>query len=255
MQRCMIVIWILILSLANFTLGAPAAVREGFEMPVDVDVAGGGTATSQKRWDPLDDWSTSNAADRPPTPPNRTPSELDQLWKEVEEYHGPDLNAPYSPLTPESPGSPSESVDSSWSNYAPSNPGSPVGPHAGPTDGSPLPPLPGIPVNSDTLLSTGHQPTMPQSTSGASPLPTLPNPGPSKNRFPDSPGSSASSDTLSSIGHQPTPPPNPTGGSPQPHPGPSEDRSPSPPRWPANPDEFLKELLKKGLIRPRIWRR
>lgn len=83
MPRCKKVTWILILSIVNFTLGAPMAVREGLEISVDVDVAEGGTATSQKRYDPLDDWSTSNAAGGPPTPLSISPSELDRLWEEV----------------------------------------------------------------------------------------------------------------------------------------------------------------------------
>ena len=62
MRRCKLVTWTLILSIINFALGAPAAVREGLGMPVDVDVADGGTAMSRKRNDPLDDGSTSNAA-------------------------------------------------------------------------------------------------------------------------------------------------------------------------------------------------
>jgi hypothetical protein len=41
MQRCKIVTWIVILSIVNFALGAPAAVRRKLEMLVDVDVAEG----------------------------------------------------------------------------------------------------------------------------------------------------------------------------------------------------------------------
>ncbi|KAI0279560.1 hypothetical protein BGY98DRAFT_967936 [Russula aff. rugulosa BPL654] len=65
-----IVTLISILSIVNFALGAPAAVREGLEMSIDVGVAEGGMATSQRRTrnHPLDDQSTSNTADHPPTP-------------------------------------------------------------------------------------------------------------------------------------------------------------------------------------------
>jgi hypothetical protein len=217
MRRCKIVTWILILSIINFALGAPAAVRGRLEMSVDVDVAECGTATSQKRYDPLDDWSTTNSADRPPTPPRLTPSEVDQLWEDVAEQR---IDR-YSPATPESHGS-TESVDSNWPNYAPSNPGSPTGSHPGPTGGSPLPPPP--------------------------------HPGPSEDRFPSPPGWSVNPGTLSSTGHQPTPPQSPTDGSPLlplPHPGPSEDRFPRPPGRSANPDRLLDELL-KGKIKRRI---
>jgi hypothetical protein len=207
-------------------------------MSVDVDVAEGGTATSQKRYDPLDDWSTTNSADRPPTPPRLTPSEVDRLWEDVAEQR---IDR-YSPPTPESHGS-TESVDSNWPNYAPSNPGSPRGSHPGRTGGSPLPlPHPGPsedrlpstpdwPVNSGSLSSTGHQPTPLQSPAGGSPLPPLPHLGPSEDRLPSTPGWSVNFGTLSSTSHQPTPPQNPAGGSPLPLPGPSEDRFPS-----ANPD-------------------
>ena len=199
MRRCKIITWILILSVVNIALGAPAAE--------------GGTATSQKRYDPLDDWSTTNPADRPPTPPNLKPSELDRLWEEVAEQGIDD----YDPPTPESPGL-SESVDSAWSNYEPLNPGSPAGLHSG------------------SLSSTGHQPTPPQSPNGGSP-----HPGPPEDRFPSPPGFSVNPDTVSSTGHQSTPPQSPTDDSPLSplsHPGPS-----------GNPDEYLEDLLKDKIKR------
>lgn len=87
MRRCKIVTCILILSVVNFALGAPAAARGRLGMSVEVDVAEGGTATSQKRFDTSesDDWSTTNEADRPPTPGTPPPSpilsDLGQLWE------------------------------------------------------------------------------------------------------------------------------------------------------------------------------
>ena len=127
MRRCKIVTWILILSIVNFALGAPTVVQERLVTSVDVDVAEGGTATSQKRYDPLDDWSTSNTADRPPSPARLTSSDLDRLWEGVAEQR---IDR-YSPPTPESPmSSASESVDSTMT----SNPGA----HSDPTGGSPL---------------------------------------------------------------------------------------------------------------------
>src|SRR5580658_5176014 len=178
MRRCKIVTWILILYIVNIALGAPTAVREGLEMSVDVDVVEGGTATPQKRHEPFDTWSTTNAGDRPPTPPSPTPSEFSRLLDEIADE----------PLDLHSPDSP-ESVAS--------NPGSPT--ESNPARGSPLPPLPhqgpsgdqfqtsGTPVNHDTLSSTSHQPTLPQSPTGGSslpPLPQLPHPGPPEGRFP-----------------------------------------------------------------------
>jgi hypothetical protein len=98
MRLCKIVTWIVILSIVNFALGAPAAVRERLEMSVDVDVAEGGTTTSHKRNDPSDDWSTTT------TPLNLNPSDLDRFWEELEH------NDWYIPLTvaPESPASTSQ---------------------------------------------------------------------------------------------------------------------------------------------------
>ncbi|KAI0278055.1 hypothetical protein BGY98DRAFT_1186778 [Russula aff. rugulosa BPL654] len=284
MRHCKIVTWILILSIVNFALGAPAALRGRLEMSVDVDVAKGGTAMSRKWYDPMDDSSTSNAADRPPPRPNLTPSEVEQLWKDVEDQR----IGRNSPTTPESPTS-TESAGSNSPDYTPSNPGTPTGvtgSHSGPTGGTPPPHLrhpvpseggfpspPGWSLYSDTLSSTGHQPTPPQSLTDGSPLP---HPGPSEGRLPSTPRPPVDSDPLSSTGHQPTtpqsltdgsplpqpgpsegrfrptPPQSPTGGShlpPLPHPGPSEDRFPSPP---GNSDKFLDDLM-KGKIKRHIF--
>ena len=166
MWRCEIVTWILILSIINFTLGAPAAVRERLEMSVDVDLVERRTATSQKRHGLLarDDWSTT-ADRRPPT----------------------------SSLNP-----------------------TVTGPHPDPTNDSPPPPPLDISINPDTLSSTGHQPTPPQSPDG-----DIPSPPPAPPQ--------------SSDGNIPLPPPTP------PHPGQlaglPEDRFPSTtPGWPVDPD-------------------
>jgi hypothetical protein len=236
MRRCKVVTWILILSIVNFALGAPAAVREKLKMSVDVDVAEGETATSQRRYDPLDDWSTTT------TPSSLNPSNLDRLWEGL----GEEQNGWYiPPQTPESPAS-TESVDSS--------PGSPAGSHPGPTDGSPLHPLshpgpsegrvpstPGLSVNTDTSLPTGRQPTPPQSPTGDSPLPPLPHPGPSEDHFPSTPGWSLNLNTLLSSGHQPTPPQSPA----------RDPVTPPPPSPEPPPDGFLDKLL-KGKIKRRI---
>jgi hypothetical protein len=228
MRRCKIVTWILILSIVNFVLGAPAAVRERSEMSVDVDVAEGGTVMSQKRFDSSDDESATNAADHPPTPPipTPTPSDLDRVWEELA-GPGVDGHIPQS----ESPGS-TGSVDSIRPSYAPPNPGSPAGlrtdsPHPGPS-------VPGWPaVNPGTLSSTGHQhwQTPPQSPTGGSPLPLSPHPGLSDEHPPGSPAAMAKG-TSSSTGHQYTPEQSPTGGSPlppSPHPGLSDEHPPGSP--------------------------
>jgi hypothetical protein len=224
-RRCKIVTWILILSIVNFALGAPAAVRERSEMSVDVDVAEGGTVMSQKRFDSSDDESATSAVDHPPTPPIPTSSDFfwDRVW---EELTGPGVDG-HIPQ-PESPGS-TGSVGSIRTSYAPPNPGSPAGsrtgsPHPGPS-------VPGWPaVNPGTLSSTGHQhwQTPPQSPTDGSPLPPSPHPGLSDEHPPGSPAAMAVG-TSSSTGHQQTPPQSPTGGSslpPSPHPGLSDERPP-----------------------------
>lgn len=258
MRPCKVVTWILILSIVNFALGAPAAVRERLEMLADVDVAERETATSRKRYDPLDDSSTTNTADRPPTPPMRSQSEIDRLWEDVEResYY----NDRYSPPTPDS-GKSSESIHSNSDSES----------HPGPTSGfNPGPPehhFPSPPGQSNTLTSAGHQPAVPQSSAGGSPLPPIPHPGSPEGRIAGPLGWQEDLDTLSSTGHQPTPPHSPAGGSPllhqvnpyrspstgqqltPPHsptggsplhplmiPGSSEDRIPSPPGWPGDPD-------------------
>jgi hypothetical protein len=226
MRRCKIVTWILILSIVNFALGAPAAVRERSEMSVDVDVVEGGTVMSQKRFDSSDDESATNAADHPPTPPNPTPSDIfwHRVWEELAGPGGVDQHIPQ----PESPGS-TGSVGSIRPSYAPPNPGSPAGsptgsPHSGPS-------VPGWPaVNPGTLSSTGHQhwQTPPQSPTGGSPLPLSPHPGLSDEHPPGSPAAMAKG-TSSSTGHQYTPEQSPTGGSPlppSPHPGLSDEHTP-----------------------------
>jgi hypothetical protein len=142
-------------------------------MSVDVDVAKGGTgtATSQKRNDPSDAWSTTDVLleDPPPTPPR---SAFNRFVKIMEHWQN---------LDPYNPGSPAESVASS--------PGSPTGS----TGGSPPPSLPPMPhaepsdawadghflsqpgwsVNPGAWPSTGHQ-LAPQNPAGGSPLPPLP---------------------------------------------------------------------------------
>jgi hypothetical protein len=64
---------LLILSIVNFALAAPVAVREIHEVRVNMaDVAKDGTGVShpQTRDDPWTQWSTTNAADRTSAPPS-----------------------------------------------------------------------------------------------------------------------------------------------------------------------------------------
>ena len=239
------VTWTIILSIINFALGAPLAVQQELETSVDVDVAEGGAATSQKRTNPLDvfddNWSTTNAADRQTTPPSPNLSNMDQLLEEL----GKDDIDWHFPPTSESPETGSaETVESYWQNHRPSNPGSSTGSYLDATDDSPMPPLPhpgpsegrllsppGWPVNAETLSSTNHQPAPPQRPTSGPPLSPMPHPGLLEDDFPGQLGFPANPDTLSSTGHQPTPPQSPTGG--------SRLSGSSLPGSPVNPDTLL----------------
>lgn len=256
MRHCKIDTWILILSIIYFALGAPAAVRESLEMSVDVDVVKGRTATSQKRFDSSDEWSTTDTGNRPATPQGSIPSDLDRLFEEVAD---PAIDWYIPP--PDSPES-SGSVNSNRPNNAPLNP---TGSHAGPAGGSPLPhpgPLedsfpstPGRLVNLGTLSSTGHQPTPPQSPTGDSQVPPPPPPPPHpSDEHPPSPAASLDMDTLSSTGHQPTPPqsPEPDSGVHAPS-NPVQEPQPSASEAEAGAADLLSKVF-NGKIKPRISR-
>jgi hypothetical protein len=145
-------------------------------MSADVDVAEGGTATSQRRNDPSSDaWST-----------NDIPLEDPPLRLQGSDFNRLQNLDPYNPGSPESvasnSGSPTEPHSSSTSGSAP--PSLPPMPHAESSDGQFLnghfPSQAGWSesVNSGGVaLSTGHQLT-PQNLVGG----RLPHPGPSEGR-------------------------------------------------------------------------
>ena len=250
MRRCKIVTWTLILSIINFALGAPAAVREGrLEMSVDVDVADGGTAMSQKRNDPLDDGSTSNAAatswkssdvnldrspslpsltlsdlerlrgepDRSPTPQNMNPSEFERLREELDRSPTPQNMNPseFERLREELDRSPTpQSMNPSLLDQLWGDPGGrPIGLFIPPES-----------PESVTSSWRNYAPSNPGSPAGSHPgsmggppLPPLAHSGQSVD-----PG------TLPSTSHQSRPLQSPTGGSPMSQPGSPDGHSPSP---------------------------
>ena len=178
---------LLMLSIINFSIAAPAAIRERPEVRLDANVTRNVTAAPQKRGDPLDWGGAPNVPGLPvdyaPPPSPDLTDILGQMAEHLAEQYG------YTDGTP------------------------PPSPHL-----SQLGPLedrfpPGFSVNPDTLSSTGHQPTPPQSPTGGSPLSPLrlPHRGPSEDRFPGMPGWSVNSGTSStgSTGIQPTPPQSP----------------------------------------------
>lgn len=191
MRHYKIGIWIFILSIANFALGAPTATRERLEVLVDVDVAKGERATPpQKRYNPPDDasttthdWPTVKLADHPSIPPSLTLPEVDhaaeQPWEHRIDRH-----------IPPTPGSPTESVDSNPIDSNPKNrPAQESTDHAAssnPESSNPEPPMrPHLPVG-----PTGGYPEPPMPLSGP--------PGPSDDRYPSRPGWSETPGTSSS---------------------------------------------------------
>jgi hypothetical protein len=171
-----------ILSIVNFVLAVPVAVRNTHELRVDaVNATEDGTASaSQKRYDPWDDQSSTNAADEPET--NAPPSPESSDWDKY-------LRASESPP----PSSESDwdrwlegSLQNSWlsdssigSNSAlapPSSPGSPdssTGSYGGSMPVGDSHPLSPDPINPQVQAppasplspesSTGHQLTPPPS--------------------------------------------------------------------------------------------
>ena len=145
MRRCKskIVTWVLILYIVNFALGAPTAVRKGLETE-------GGTATSQKRSDPVTLASTTGVAVSPPTPEKMTELHLDS-------YNQGGLESVAS-----NPESPTGSHPGSTSSSPP--PAPPPTPHTQPSDDRQFPGQPGWSDRhfpSQAGRSKGHFPNRP----------------------------------------------------------------------------------------------
>ncbi|KAI0279044.1 hypothetical protein BGY98DRAFT_1096413 [Russula aff. rugulosa BPL654] len=177
MRRCKIVTWILILSVVNFALGAPAALR-----------CRSGTTHSTG--------TNLNVADHPSTPLSLNPSVLERSWEEL----GEEYIDWHFPPTSESPGL-TESVESKRRDD-------------GLTGGPPMrpprpPPPPPPPYPFDLPLPHPFNPPPPHPFDPPPPhplhLPPL-DPGLSEDRLPSPPGSVVNPDTLSSTVHQTTRP-------------------------------------------------
>ena len=234
---------LLVLSIINFVLAAPAAVRERPEVRLDANVTRNVTTALQKRWNSLDRRGSPNVpeADHAPLPiPDST------------DMRGQMLSIPWS-QTLDRLAEQHRRTDnpSSSSNYVPPSPGSATGSRL---PMGFLPDLNLLPV-ADSL--------------SPSPFPS-PHPAPLEDHSPGPPGLSAEPDKFSSTSNHyasagpeystgsrlpvesmldlnlspvaeslsPPPPPWPRPGGPS-HPWPSEDRSPGPPGFSAvNPDTF-----------------
>jgi len=243
MRQHKILTWtLLILSIINFALAAPAAVRERPKVRLDANVTRNVTAASQKRWDPVDNSDFGGSPNIPgpdyATPPS--PDLADILFQ-----------IPHADMLPPTPDSPGHLAGSGPTNLPRPNHALPPnldstdlsGQH-GYTDSpwrpwpkfSPLPPrLDPMPWSELTRLlgiaaQAGYHTDSLGSLTG--PGGVLPSPGsPAGSRLPmgstrisvagsislpptshhssqpgPSEGSSASLYTLSSTGHQPTPP-------------------------------------------------
>jgi hypothetical protein len=215
---------LLILSVINFALAAPAAVRERPEVRLGANVARNVTAASEKRWDPLDEGGSESTnvpgPDHAP-PPSLDSTGLDELMRIF--GTGQHRSTGSSPPSPDNPGS------LTGSNDVPS-PGSPTGSR--------------LPVGSTPVAGSLSPPP---------PSPHPSQPGSSEDRLSSPPGFSGDLDTLSSTGYQPIPPQSP-GVSPESHSLPSLEPFPTE-FW----DEFLKGIpseymddFLKGKIKRRI---
>ncbi|KAF8490457.1 hypothetical protein F5888DRAFT_1741418 [Russula emetica] len=180
-QRKLITRTLLILFIVNqvvdFAFGAPVAVREKLEGCIDADVTEDGTATLQKRVNPVEEGSTNMAGQTPPSP-DRT--EVDQLWQGEEDMlidSPTPLHIPMypPPLTPPPPLSPPPPMSPAPLTPPPPLSPPPLTPPPPPTSPPPLtpppppttpPPLPEEHLPQAwplTTKTTSHQPTQQQS--------------------------------------------------------------------------------------------
>lgn len=233
---------LLILSVVNFALAAPVAIRDIHGVRVDMaDIAKDGTGVSQSQtrgFDPWAQWSTTNAADRTSAPPSPDP---------VDSEHTEHGFAQLPPTSPATSSVASNSVPSSPTapNNWPSSPGSesPSWPH-GPGGASPeyeygISQTHGASWNSewDSDRMTLSEQYMVDPDNPATSL-TVDGP-PARDHSPSSPAPS-------------TGPPPSADGSPSPSPGP--DVNPPPSSELQHPAEHESESFLESLLRGKIRR-
>jgi hypothetical protein len=166
---------LLILSVVNFALAAPVAVRnihEVLQVRVDMaDVAKDGTGASQsqtrKRLDPWAQWSTTNAADRKSAP---APSPRDSEYTEHWLARSPPANPAVSIASNNPPPSPETSIAS---NSAESSSGSSIAPNGATPESSPATSMASnsaasTPATSTTSNSAASSPGSPSGSHGGS---------------------------------------------------------------------------------------
>jgi hypothetical protein len=245
MRQHKVLTWsLLVLSIINFALAAPAAVVRGrLEVRLDANVTRNVTTPLQKRWDSLDGRGSPNVPEPdhalPPIPDTTDMGQMLSIpWSQISDR----LGEQHRHRRTDSP--------SSSSNYVPPSPGSATGsrlpmglmpdlnllpvadslsppfpsPHPAPSeDHSPGPP--GFPAEPDRFLSTSNH---------------YASPGPEYSTGSRLPVGSMLDLNLPAVAESlsPPPPPWPRPGGPS-HPWLSEDRSPGPPGFSAvNPDTF-----------------
>jgi hypothetical protein len=182
MRRHKIVTWSLFIlfivdQVVNFVFGAPVpTARKKLEGHIDMDGTEDGTAALQKRVNPMDEGSTNMAGETPPSPDK---TEVDQLWQEMRKQgilidSPTPLHIPGWSTPPYSQGSSTGSIDGPLLV-------SPEGTPLGPVAHNPSPPLHPMPLpedrpplasslTTDTLSTTGHQPTPQQNLQPAQTL-------------------------------------------------------------------------------------
>ena len=145
-----ILILFIVSQAANFVSGAPGAVREKLKGRVDPDGPVDGTTGLKKRVYPTEEGSTNMAGQTPPSP-DRT--EVDQLWQEIREP-GMLVDTPTPLNIPGWSTSPFSETASTGSSLTPTPPT--------PLPEEHIPPAPSL--TADTLSTTGHHPTLQQSS-------------------------------------------------------------------------------------------
>jgi hypothetical protein len=179
-----------ILSIINFALAAPVAVRERPEVHLDANLIRNMTAASQKRWDPWELWDEGSTygPGQDHTPPTGQDSTA-WLDSNFPELYWATSAMPEGPLY-------TYSLRPLLSSLPEDNTGSLMGPNYV---------LPGQESPIESQLPVGSEPV----AGHLSPPPPLPHPsqpGPSEDYFMSPPYVSESSDPLSGTGNHPTPP-------------------------------------------------
>ncbi len=174
---------LLILSIINFALAAPVAVRERPEVRLDANGTRNVTAASQKRWDPLDEGGSTNVPGPDHAPPPNLDSTDSSIWQ-LSPLHSPDSLGSLKGwhYVPPSPGSLSPPPPESGSTNLPL-PDHPPPPSLDSTSWEELTRMFGIAGQHRYTGSPPHSPNSPELLTGPDHVPPSPGP-PTGSRLP-----------------------------------------------------------------------